>query len=520
MTTPDNDKLVTFGTLMKMFEAFAENADRPEPVRPIYDEATGRYTNESIVAWMESFADGKVYGVQVPLYSFSMATTATKTDANAGLVLEPSTNEAAGRNDYLNKKLFMCPRVNGGVDADGMPYVTAIEGEDDRFDCKTANTWALTPVYYVKYTQTEEYIWQQYTDTPTEGFSACAGAYTANDVLRPYILRACYMDSDGQCSSKSGPVPASNVYEGVPARFKHSFSDDFFASRNRSDGMTFLSFADVTYVNEFMQLMLGMKGVSNNAKGYIQDIYYLTTVAANTGKSVIIAASDAWMLRVGSYISVGTVHAYDSYEGCSIAYCVRITGMEVSGDKATVALDVPEDITTSEGNCVTTVPYRNGACDDVLGTYGCFDLEGMTDKMAPFRFQNMEWGLGYDEIVVNMLCSSVGDVTIAPDVSACTDLIAEDGWHPVGKMPAAGWIRDHGVSHSARIPTATNATSTTGSCAYYMNSGAGRRGFAMRGRYGNGSSGVASVMTLPETVGGGLVGSRASSIGHSVLAEQ
>ena len=140
-----------------MFRRFAKLMNNPSAMGPQWNEETGRYSNESIANWLDLYADGLVYGVRVPLYDYSPLTTAIKTGANAGLVLEPSTEVEAGRNDYEGRKLFMCPRVNGGVDADGMPYVTAIEGMDDRFDEAAFNTFTLRPVYWRRYVKGSQY---------------------------------------------------------------------------------------------------------------------------------------------------------------------------------------------------------------------------------------------------------------------------------------------------------------------------------------------------------------------------
>lgn len=485
-----------------------------------FDDTTGRYSNESISDWMNTYADGLVYGVQIPLYTASVGTAATKTDANAGLMLEPSTNELAGRNDYTGKKLFMCPRVNGGVDANGMPYVTAIEGMDDRFDCTAANTFALTPVYYAKYTETTEYIWQQYCDTALEGFSACAGAYTADNVLRPYILRACYMDSDGQCTSKSGTLPASSTSSGLEGYYAHCLQNDFNASRGREDGLTFLSYADITYQTEFMQLMLGVKAPKSVARGCIGYYYRYQLTAGGTGKTVTVSATNGTNLKVGSYVHVGTSNDVGVATGRSIACAVRVLDIEISGDNAIVSLDLDKDITTASGNYLNTCWYRNGSCDDVLGTYGCFDLEGMTDNKAPFRFQNIEWQLGIYEVCTDIYLNS-RNVYIAPDVTACSGINTDDGWTNVGAVPSSNsCIKDYTTAHGARFPRSVGATSTTGyMTSFWQNTGS--KEWLVGGNFADADScGVGYVDAGSDvSIAYWYFGGRASTVGHSAIAE-
>lgn len=523
--TPMNERLVKFGTLKKMFKTFGELMPRgsssADPSGLKYDKSSGRYTNASIKSWLDSYANGLTYGVQIPLYSSSPDVTATKTDANAGLVLEPSTNTSAGRNDYVGKKLFMCPRVNGGVDEDGMPYVTAIEGIDDRFDT-TENTWALTPVYYAKYTTTDDYVWQQYCDSPIEGFSPCAGAYTASNELRPYILRACYMDSDGNCSTKSGTIPASATVEGQEGYYPHSFNTDFEDSQSREDGLAYLSFGDITYQTEFMQLMLGVKAPKSVAKGCIGygEIFGKIS-ASSTGRSVTVASASAASFRVGSYVNVGTALDSTSAATASIAHAVRITAIEITDNTAEISLELDDDITVAANNWIISTHYRNGSCDDILGTYGCFDEDGMTDGMAPFRFQNVEWQLGLDEVMPCMI-SQDNMYYIAPDITVPADTNPlNPGWTSIGEGPGGGnYIKDYATVRGARIPVTVGATSTTG----YMvlgNDSTTRRGVLIGGDMSNAAQngvGRLNARAVMENYGP-QYGSRPTSIGRSKRAD-
>lgn len=271
----DDDKLLTFGEVKGMFAKYKELApsgssggeDIPKPPEgnlPIFDEAAGRYTNESIVDWMNSFADGLVYGVKLPRYSYSQSCNGEKIEANAGLTLEPSTNDTAGRNDYENKKLFFCPRVHGGVDIDGMPYITSIEGLDNRFDSRENNTWALTPVYYMNREASDTHLTFRYSDTARGGYEACVGAYTEAGEERPYILRACYPCSNPTSfDSKSGTTPTGVCHDDARR----------LSLNNQSDGLTFLTLADSTYLVAFAQLMLGRKGFADVMTGVVSNSY-------------------------------------------------------------------------------------------------------------------------------------------------------------------------------------------------------------------------------------------------------
>ena len=55
---------------------------------------------DNIAAWLDLRRDGKLYSVLVPKWGYSHDTKCVKADANYGLVCEPSTATAAGRDDY------------------------------------------------------------------------------------------------------------------------------------------------------------------------------------------------------------------------------------------------------------------------------------------------------------------------------------------------------------------------------------------------------------------------------------
>lgn len=489
-----------------------------------FDQSTGRYTNESISAWLDEYSDGLIYGVNVPLFSYNTSGTASKTDSNYGLVLEPSSNTVEGRNDYLGKKLFMCTRVNGGVDSDGMPYVTSIEGQDDRFDCKAENTFALTPVYYVKHTVSSTHILQQYSDSPHADYVICPGAYLPDgETIRPYILRACYMDSDGQFTSKSGTLPATRTSSSLEGYYQHTFSNIVTSSINRPDGLSFLSYGDVAYQIEFMQLMLGVKAPKLKVKGTIASLSSYKCSESSSGKTVVLSSANGTKFRVGAYVNIGTSSIESSVDNCSIAQAVRITDVSTSGTKTTLTLDLPESIETTTDNYVTFSRYRNGSCDNIQGTYGCFDLSGMTDGKTPFRFQNIEYGLGVGEIVSNILIYN-SKLYLAANIKACSGVNTSSGWvNSYGASVPSGsfYIGDYSTIGGAKIPKSiTGATSFNNG---YMvksshTSSTNFQGVAVNGSKSDASdNGVGYFYAVSTTLGNSNFGTRISAIGQSKI---
>lgn len=528
--------LVQAGTLDKMFRRFAQLVTNPNAARPHYNAETGRYDN--LADWLSIQRDGLVYGVQIPKYDYSPVTTAIKTGANVGLTLEASSDSSAGRNDYKSRALFMCLRCNGGVDPDGTNYVTAIEGYDDRFD-PTQNTYALTPVYYKRVTEDDNYKVKEYTDTPRTGFKPCVGAYTSGGVLRDFILRACYMDSAGDFSSKSGTQPAGSV--GSPVAVGHCANYDFNQSKARTvDGLTYLTYGDIAYQEDFMELMLGVKAPRSVAVGCVSYNFQYQVAAAEEGvKRVLLTDAQAANILVGSALSVGTRSNNNSDRGQAtmhdIAKCAKVVSKTAQGDGTTaINLDLETAVNIEETYWVSTMPWPNGSCDNVLGTFGAKTPAGLTNGTMPFKFQNVEWNLGIWETMCNMYSTSVnanGKNThtwhIAPDVSQCSGLNAGAGWtnldqQTVGNNNQGLYIKDYKEEKGARVPEAVGGTSTTGFCtAWHSGSGSGDRETLVGGLLGNGADAGVGCVGSNHALGVAHwgIGGRSSAIGHSAQAE-
>lgn len=530
----NKEAFVKAGTLEKMFRRYTQLVTNPSAVKPHYNAETGRYDN--LGDWLALQLDGLVYGVQEPLYDYSPVTTAIKTDANAGLVLEASSESSAGRNDYADKALFFCKRVNGGVDTDGQPYVTAIEGEDDRFD-PTQNTYALTPVYYERHTLVgTNYVLHQYSDSPQNGFTECVGAYQKGQKV-PFILRACYMDSAGDFSSKSGTMPAT--LHGSPTEVGHCGNYDFNNSRSRSaDGLTYLSYGDVTYWWSFMQLMLGVKAPRSVAVGCVSYNYQYQVAAAEEGVSrVLLTDAQAANILVGSTLSIGTRSANNSDRNQATMHDVakgcKVLSKVAQGDGTTaINLDIAE-IDVAETYWVSTMPWYNGTCDGVLGTFGARTADALTNGKEPFRFQNIELEMGCYEVVANMYSNAAvadGVAThtwyVAPNVSDTTGLNKGSGWTALAQQTAGAtgnwrYVKDYAHEQGAMVPSAVAGTSTTGWCsAWYPSAGAGDRETLVGGALDNGAHAGVGCVPSPYTLSRAYwyFGGRSSAIGHAAQA--
>lgn len=109
------DKVMTFADTVDLIGRTHKAAANPSAIYPHYDGTSGEYDN--LAEWWNLNRDGKVYGVDIPEYTYSNSPSGIKTHDNVGLVIEPSTQTVAGRDDYAKLNAFRVVYCNGTVDA-------------------------------------------------------------------------------------------------------------------------------------------------------------------------------------------------------------------------------------------------------------------------------------------------------------------------------------------------------------------------------------------------------------------
>lgn len=371
---------------------------------PIFNDETGRYTNSSIAAWLAKMRDGKNYGVSIPKGS---ATACTKTGANAGIANpKPGVIGRAAIDPYVNHGAFTFFEVNGGVDADGTPYVTAIDG-DGRFSRKD-DTWIMTPVLYTLETETDDAVNLSVSDTRQPGMKRQPAALLPNGAQRPYMLYAKYalsVDADGKPRSVSG------------AQVKRFVSHDTGVSlmKTATTGDSFKTAADDWYVKAMFLLKYATKNsqsVFAGCTGY--DVQMNPTVAESNTTRVVVAKDKADQVLIGSSMILGTHTGTSNDRGNGYNYDVFdsatvIKKAAVDDSNTAIYFDVAKPFTTATTYLLSTVPWKAGACDAVEGDGS---LTSCTDSKQPFVIQGIELGLGMYEVLGNVLIQYTGTGTV------------------------------------------------------------------------------------------------------------
>lgn len=405
---------------------------------PKFSEETGRYDNASISAWLARMRDGKNYGVSIPKGS---STACTKTGANAGIANpKPGVIGRAAIDPYVNQGAFFFVEVNGGVDADGMPYVTAIEG-DGRFS-RLDDTWVLTPVLYTLESETDNAVNLTVSDTRQPGMKRQPAALLPNGAQRPYMLYAKYALSvydDGKPRSVSGAAVKTRSV---------SHDGGISLMKTASTGDSLKVAADDWYVKTMFLLKYATKNsqsVFAGCTGY--DITATPTLAESNTTRVVIAKDKADQILIGSAMMFGTHTGTSTDRGydynCDIFDGARVT-KKVAVDTSNVAVyfDVAKPFSTATTYQLATAPWNTGSCDMVEGDGS---PTSCTDGKQPFVVQGIELGLGMLEVLGNVLIQYTGTgavVYVNPDTKNEKAGSSPDSALSAGAFPgqaAEGW---------------------------------------------------------------------------------
>ena len=434
----------------------------------VWDEATGRYTNQSIVAMLASHADGLAYGVQIPKGS---ATACTKTGANAGISIPtPGVIGTPAVDPYTLRGPFFTLEVNGGVEADGTPYVTAVQG-DGRFarDGSNGDVWILTPtLYWLFDTTPTDYVQLTISDTALAGLSPQPKALLPGGGRRPYMLYAKYALSivSGTARSVSGrPIVNRNV----------SHNSLITQCKTASTGYAGKSYADDWYVKSMFLLKYATKNSQSVFAGVTSwDVSAPIAVAESGTTRVIIATSTANNIPIGSALMLGS-NATKQDRGAGTAFDVfdglRVVKKEpYDGSNTAVYVNAPTAFNTTVGTFVQSAPWNTGACDAVVGDGS---PTSRTNGREPFTVQGIELGLGMNEILGDVILKSDGStgwqISTNPDskneaTAVNSNYVATGKYNPSGASDAGFYPLYPDSAGGFLVGTGTGASQSTGLC--------------------------------------------------------
>ena len=454
---------------------------------------------------------GKVYTTRIYKYDTSTSPTGVKMNDNEGLVRKPSTNTVIGQDDYREIGVFMHFPCNFTVDDKGFNHVTALQGQPDFKKTGKVDVGEVTMSAWVGITDNPEYVDYHYSDSPNEalGLRPMGESINPDGTISPFMIHGKYGagDIDGVPYSSAGLILANGSQKGGKP-----VSHTGLIAYMRKKGSMYVGTTNWDLF--YKQLMMIILYATTNSRSVMTGCNSYTsqemaTVAETGVTRVILPKAKANNYIVGSYVSVGDIGSntnkdrYYAYMH-NLAYDVKILKIEpVDDTNSAIYLDT-EPFNTTLTTCISTMPWRTGSTDSVLGSDG--SPFSNTDNKNPFKIQGIETGYGAYEVLSNVFMDIVTDEDGTPkrDVYICMDasLLTTDmnaaktrykkvaaqvtytaaSWKYISKCfvdPALGIM----------VPTETKAGSTTGFCnGLYTDSGtSGQREWLSLGSLGNGT---------------------------------
>lgn len=514
-----------------------DEAEFPPERVPHYSAELGYYDNLS--AYHAYHTDGNIYGIKVPWYEYSTSTLCVKTDSNINLVCEPSSSLSKGRDDYGRLNAFACVNVNAYVDGDGLSHVTAIEGYDDRFalDGSNGDVWVMTPVLYYSVDDDGNYQHYRISDTQHDGFLPFPGSKMPDGSLRPFMLYAKYLATkgdDGLISSVSGRIPWSRTTLGDGGGL--SLSHQITKTKAKGDGYSGMGFAELFY----LQIMFWIKYASKSSQTVFYGCnnysrQYSVSIPENDVSRVIIPTASAANIIVGTYVSVGNSAAAPDRAAAaasSLADTVKVLS-KTAYDASNTAIELDsEPFSTTEKSWITSMPWRTGGTDDVLGHDGS-PIRSL-NQSEPYKLQEIETGLGAYECLGNVMVNAriedgIGyvDTYVAYDTKGLSASL-NGNWVPSGQAAgvSGSWSYIKDVSDAGGVPGFLRPVSVGGSVSTGAGDGVytnpltsqGLREWLALGDLGYGASAGLACANLGNGAGrtGWNVAGRLSTLGRSL----
>lgn len=437
---------------------------------------------------------GKVYTTRIYKYDTSTSPTGVKLNDNEGLVRKPSTNTVIGQDDYREIGVFMHFPCNFTVDNKGFNHVTALQGQPDFRKTGKVDVGEVTMSAWVGITDNPEYVDYHYSDSPNEALDLRPMGESINPdgTISPFMIHGKYGagDIDGVPYSSAGLILANGSQKGGKP-----VSHTGLIAYMRKKGSMYVGTTNWDLF--YKQLMMIILYATTNSRSVMTgcnsySMQEMAAVAETGATRVILPKAKANNYIVGSYVSVGDIGSntnkdrYYAYMH-NLAYDVKILKIEpVDDTNSAIYLDT-EPFNTTLTTCISTMPWRTGSTDSVLGSDG--SPFSNTDNKNPFKIQGIETGYGAYEVLSNVFMDIVTDEDGTPkrDVYICMDAsllttdmnVAKTRYKKVAAQvtyTAASWkyISKCFVDPALGImvPTETKAGSTTGFCnGLYTDSG-------------------------------------------------
>ena len=392
--------------------------------------------NEQALFLLNLRRTGKRYGVHFDAYSVSPASTGTRLYDAVGKVATPSTDSVRGINDFEGESVFYGLEVNGYVDTDGEFVVQYIKGIDNEFsrtdEDKDVYMLYLTQWIQMEVTATGENI--ILSDENHPGSFPEGAAIRPDGTVRPFVPIAKYMAWDDE----SG-IPHSVSGKTV----NHNQSHNNMITRFRKKGNQYCGTTaqDKAHLDNLFMVAFATRHTQSIMTGCTSYYYqYKASVQEADVERIIITKAQAANLIVGSIVSIGNATSLSGGtpyidRGVSGMHAkanrVKITSIEEydesnsavyvdnGGVKFSTASTMIDDSVESP-TYISTMPWRTGTCDNVLGS--CGSPVSNTNSKYPYILFGVEMFLGFYEVISNVIMKITNHVMTPQICYDCTKL--------------------------------------------------------------------------------------------------
>jgi len=377
---------------------------------PEWNATLGEYPADQLELWLKRIWDGKPYGIEIPK---GLSTACTKLGANAGIAVPiPGTNTVPAVDPYTQRGPFTYFEVNGFVDPDGSPHVTAIMG-DGRFarDGSNGDVWIMAPVLFWRWVNLADAVQLWVCDTELAGFTAQPKALLPSGTRRPFMLYAKYALSvvNGTARSISGQPPNNRTL---------SHNVLITLCKNATTGYSGKSLADDWYAKAMLLLKYATKNSQSIFAGCTSHSQqYAPAVAESNVTRVLVTTEQASQFPVGSAVMLGsnvpTSTDRQVAQLFDVIQTAKIVSKEVVGSNTALNLNLAAPITTATTQLLSTAPWWTGGCDAVVGDGS---PASNTSGREPFVIQGIEIAIGLNEILGDAILVNDGITGWRPSV--------------------------------------------------------------------------------------------------------
>lgn len=447
--------------------------------------------------WFDMHRTGWHGGVTFLQFASSQSPLGTKTGDNADVVVQTSTATTKGRNDFADNPvtdlMFNGIEVNGYIDEDGDPHITAVKGSPEfARDGSNGDVYMAYLTPYYKRICTDEVEGWDFADHKVDNLLPWDDAVRPDGTVRSFYFKAKYpgvYNDDGIVGSISGRKMIRAVSHNSQIAIFNKKGPQY-CGMTSTDASWAQWMNDIKFANHNSQAT--MAGAMNSY--YFQ---YPATVVEEGVKRIIISKNNAKNLLVGSYVSIG--YGYVDNGAVSLergganlhkyADDVKILKIEDYDDKnSAVYVDAPETFSTASVALndtltspvyLSTMHWWSGSCDNVLGPDG--SPTSCTSGKEPFVLSGVEFGHGAYTVISDIILSGVYDADsdtysqtpyIVNDSRKIANNKLTDDYTEIGyKLPDTkdNWKYISKVGYDSRypflqLPTEVDASSTTGFC--------------------------------------------------------